>query len=141
MLEVVQGTDFARSQRQEKVITAFVDKIFSTETLMNPSALLNLYKSLGDSFATNVKAEELTTAYDIAKTVDTSQVKTYSLDDRSEPGGLLYTPPSANYGGAWVLVPIDNDLTAVQDFVQQIFSAQGYIDPNATPTPTPTISN
>lgn len=131
-----EGTDFARSQRQEKVINAFRDKIFSSDTLKSPSALIGIYKSLGDSFATDVQSDELPAAFDIAKNIDTSLVKTYSLDDRSDPGGFLYAPPSSQYGGAYVLVPLSGSFTEIQQFVQQIFSAQGYIDPNATPTPT-----
>src|SRR5690606_17112238 len=59
----VEGTDFARSQRQQKVITAFKDKVFSTKTLTNPSALLNIASSLGESFSTTLQADEASTAF------------------------------------------------------------------------------
>jgi LCP family protein required for cell wall assembly len=131
-----EGTDFARSQRQEKVIQAFRDKIFSTDSLKNPAALTRIYSSLGESFATNLQADELGSAYTIAQNIDSSGIATYSLDDRSEPGGLLYAPPMAQYGGAYVLVPKSGSWTDIREFVRQIFSDEGYIDPDATPTPT-----
>lgn len=130
-----EGTDFARSQRQQKVIQAFRDKIFSTDTLKSPSALTRIYTSLGESFATNLGTDELTSAYKLGQSIDSSTIKTYSLDDRSEPGGLLYAPPMGQYGGAYVLVPQSGSFAEIREFVQQIFSAQGYIDPNAEPTP------
>lgn len=133
-----EGTDFARSQRQEKVITAFKDKVFSSDTFKNPTALIGIYKSLGESFATNIQTDELPGAFTLGKTIDSTAIKTYSLDDRSDPGGFLYAPPSGNYGGAYVLVPQSGSFDEIQQFVQQIFSDQGYIDPNATPTGSPT---
>ena len=124
-----EGTDFARSQRQQKVIEAFRDKIFSTETLSNPAALTRIYTSLGESFATTLKSDEIASAFKLAESIDTSTIKTYSLDDRSDPGGLLYAPPMNEYGGQYVLVPEDPTLSEVRQFVQQIFSDQGYVAP------------
>jgi LCP family protein required for cell wall assembly len=131
-----EGTDFARSQRQEKVIQAFRDKVFSTETLSNPTALTRIYSSLGESFATNLQADEVLSAFKLAQAIDSNSIKTYSLDDRSDPGGLLYAPPMAEYGGAYVLVPQSGSFGEVRAFVQQIFSDQGYVDPEAQPSPT-----
>jgi len=34
-----EGSDFARSKRQEKVVGAFKDKIFSLDVLLNPLRL------------------------------------------------------------------------------------------------------
>jgi LCP family protein required for cell wall assembly len=133
-----EGTDFARSQRQQKVIEAFRDKVFSTETLSNPAALTRIYTSLGDSFATTLKSDEIASAFKLAKSINTDTIKTYSLDDRSDPGGLLYAPPMGEYGGQYVLVPEDSTFNEVRQFVQQIFSDQGYVDPDAvmaSPTP------
>jgi LCP family protein required for cell wall assembly len=131
-----EGTDFARSQRQEKVIQAFRDKVFSTETLSNPTALTRIYSSLGESFATNLQADEVLSAFKLAQAIDSNSIKTYSLDDRSDPGGLLYAPPMAEYGGAYVLVPQSGSFGEIRAFVQQIFSDQGYVDPEAQPSPT-----
>ncbi len=131
----VEGTDFARSQRQQKVITAFKDKIFSTKTLTNPSTLLDIAASLGESFSTNLQADEASTAFKLAEGVQTEMIKTYSLDDRSDPGGLLYSPPMAQYGGAYVLVPKSGSFDEIREFVQQIFSDEGYPEASESATP------
>lgn len=38
-----EGTDLAREKRQQKVIAAIKEKMLSTELLLNPKAILNLY--------------------------------------------------------------------------------------------------
>lgn len=137
----VEGTDFARAIRQQKVITGFKEKAFSTETMKSPQALVDLYQSLGDSFSTSAEINELLTAYDLAKTIDAGNIASYNLDDRDDhPGGLLYAPPVSQYG-AYVLVPEDETYAEIRLFVQQIFSAEGLsTSPSVTPTLTPTGS-
>jgi LCP family protein required for cell wall assembly len=131
----VEGSDFSRSKRQEQVMVAFKDKVFAADTLQSPQELLSLYQSLGDSFATDIGPADLPTAYDLAKKIDSKTVTSYSIDDNADnPGGLLYNPPMSDYGGAWVLVPKDSTYAEIHQFVQQIFSDQGY------PTPTPSVS-
>jgi LCP family protein required for cell wall assembly len=133
-----EGTDFARSQRQEKAIMAFKDKIFSPTTLKSPTALSAIYTSLGDSFATTLQTDELPAVYKLGQSVDTGTIKTYTLDDRSAIGGLLYAPPADQYGGAYVLVPKSGSFNEVRQFVQQIFSDEGYPVASASASVTPT---
>ena len=51
-----EGSDYARAKRQHKVIDAFIKKILSTETLLNPSKLMSLLSSVQD----NIKISEFT---------------------------------------------------------------------------------
>ncbi len=133
----VEGTDFARAKRQQLVIAAFKDKIFSPGTVKDIGALRNLYESLGESFATTAKLTELPAAYELAQKIDTTQIASYNLDDRMDNvGGILYAPPISEYG-AYVLLPDDGTFNEVRQFVQQIFSAEG-LQPDPTPTPTET---
>ena len=53
-----EGSDFARSKRQEKVINAFRDKVLSAQTLIDPGKILNLYNVTKDSIDTNIKQDE-----------------------------------------------------------------------------------
>lgn len=130
-----EGTDFARAKRQQLVISAFKDKVFNPVTVKSPQVLIDLYKSLGDSFATTITVNEMLGGYDLAKNIDSSHITAYNLDDRPDnPGGLLYSPPMANYGGAWVLIPDEEDYSEVRQFVQQIFSSSGL---PSEPSPTP----
>lgn len=51
-----EGSDYARARRQQKVIDAFVEKLLSTETLLNPSKLMSLLTSVQK----NLKISEFT---------------------------------------------------------------------------------
>jgi len=51
-----EGSDYARAKRQQKVIDAFIKKILSTETLLNPNKLMSLISSVQD----NIKVSEFT---------------------------------------------------------------------------------
>jgi len=51
-----EGSDYARAKRQHKVIDAFIKKLLSTETLLNPSKLMSLLSSVQD----NIKISEFT---------------------------------------------------------------------------------
>ena len=54
-----EGTDFARSRRQQKVIEAFKSKTLSLETLANPIKIKSLIETFGSSFETDITANEI----------------------------------------------------------------------------------
>jgi LCP family protein required for cell wall assembly len=51
-----EGSDYARAKRQHKVIDAFIKKVLSTETLLNPNKVMSLLTSIQD----NIKVSEFT---------------------------------------------------------------------------------
>ncbi|HOK59703.1 MAG TPA: LCP family protein [Candidatus Dojkabacteria bacterium] len=51
-----EGSDYARAKRQHKVIDAFIKKLLSTETLLNPNKVMSLLTSIQD----NIKVSEFT---------------------------------------------------------------------------------
>ena len=51
-----EGSDYARARRQHKVIDAFIKKLLSTETLLNPNKVMSLLTSIQD----NIKVSEFT---------------------------------------------------------------------------------
>lgn len=50
----IEGSDYARARRQQKVIDAFVSKLLSTETLLNPTKLMAILTSIQN----NLKVSE-----------------------------------------------------------------------------------
>lgn len=104
-----EGTDFARSIRQQKVIKAFKDKVFSIGTLLNPAKVLGLYSILESSIDTDIKQEEFDDFIRLAQELKTADIKSTVLDfgDLSTGReGLLVNPtPSKDYNFAWVLTP------------------------------------
>jgi LCP family protein required for cell wall assembly len=119
-----EGTDFARSRRQEKVIQAFKQKILSAGTIFNPAKILGLYNILKDSIDTDISQDELDDFVRLAQKMKSADIKSYVVDygdTQTNRPGLLVNPPISmqNYGGAWVLVPRrgSDNYTEIQNYV------------------------
>jgi len=117
----IEGSDFARSQRQQKVLLAAKEKALSLSWLNNPSQLKQIYTTLGEMVQTNAPIAELPLFVPLAKKIDTGTLQNYVLGALSESGEsqeLLYNPPMEQFGGAWVLAPLSGDWSDVHDFVK-----------------------
>lgn len=123
-----EGSDFARSARQEKVIQGIREKILSAETLFNPAKIADLIKVLGQSIDTDVSPKEAIEFYNLSKKLE----KTYSftIDDSRKSNlpdnrnSLLIHPPAQDYGGAYVLISGDDDFSIVQGYVKKILTGE-----------------
>jgi LCP family protein required for cell wall assembly len=104
-----EGSDFARSKRQEKVIKAFKDKIFSLSTLVNPAKVVSLYDILKGSIDTDIKDDEFDDFIRLAGKMKTAQIENAILDtgdSGAKRPGLLINPASGEeYNFEWVLLP------------------------------------
>ncbi|MBI2011397.1 LCP family protein [Candidatus Daviesbacteria bacterium] len=115
-----EGSDFARSRRQQLIIQAFREKVLSLETLANPIKVTGLVATLGSSLETDIPFEHYLEFYKLIKT--TKKVESVVLGDLGEGKSILVTPPAAFYGGAFVLIPQDNDMKKIHNFVRMSFS-------------------
>ena len=104
-----EGSDFARSKRQEKVILAFRDKVLSAQTFLNPVRLIGLYDTFKGMVDTDITPTEADDFLKLARSLENATVKSVVLDvgDASEERpGLLDTPvPSSEFGYQWVIIP------------------------------------
>jgi LCP family protein required for cell wall assembly len=142
-----EGSDFARSKRQEKVITAFKDKLFSAGTLLNPVKVITIVNTLQGSIETDIKESEYDDFVRLAQSIKGAKVSSAIIDtgDSSEERvGLLINPPiSAEYGNQWVLSPrLGNGKYAeIQEYVGCFIAGTNcYIGVRGIETPTPTPS-
>lgn len=142
-----EGSDFARSKRQEKVISSFKDKIFSLGTILNPVKVLSLYDVLKDSIATDIKESEYDDFIKLAQKMENASVESVILDlgdPQTERLGLLTNPiPSDEYRGQWVIVPRkgNGDYTEIQAYIScKLSGDECEITPTGTAriSPTPT---
>ena len=123
-----EGSDFARSKRQQKVIEAVRNKLLSIETLVNPQKVTDLTAALGKSIDTDISVKEAIEFYKLSKKLD----KTYNfvLDDSPKSGlpdgrkSLFIHPPASDYGGAYILTSQDDDFSIVQDYVRKILEGE-----------------
>lgn len=119
-----EGTDFARSKRQEKVINAFKDRALSLNIIVNPTKILSLYGTVQDSIDTDIKDNEFDDFIKLAQKYKNAKIDSVVIDagDKKERrGGLLTNPPiSEKYHYKWTLVPRigDNNFSEIHEFVK-----------------------
>lgn len=123
-----EGSDFARSKRQQKVIEAIRDKILSLETLANPQRAVELIKILGESIDKDISVKEGGEFYKLSKKMD--KIQSFVLDDSPRNGlpdgrkSLFIHPPAQDYGGAYVLISQDDDFSYVAGYVRKILNGE-----------------
>ncbi len=116
-----EGSDFARSERQQKVMFGIKEKVLSTGTLLNPTRIFALLNSLGETVNTNFEIWEALSLYDKIKGVSESQIANKVIDN--SPGGLLYSYVG-EIDGAYLLSPNAgmDDFSEIHTFVENIFA-------------------
>lgn len=111
-----EGSDFARSSRQQKILSALKDKILSTGTFFNISKINNLLASYNENVQTNIQIWEILRLYQLGKDVDTNNALRLTLDDAS--GGFL---KSQVMNGAYVLLPVGGSYSKIKASWKNIF--------------------
>ena len=126
-----ENSDFARSKRQEKVISAVKDKIFSLEGVFNPTKILSLYNAFSQSIDTNISPSEFPDFFELFQQARAGQISSSVIStDGDNP--LLINPPISNtYSLQYVLIPASGNLDQIHKFIQDTLY----------PVPTPTPSN
>ena len=117
-----EGTDFARSKRQQNVISAIKNKALSLETLINPVKLKELYGQYSENVETDIDLQSVQSFYSLSQKLDFEKIISIVLDDRSEAneGGLLYHPTDMTlYRNQYVLVPQTGDFSQIHAYVQK----------------------
>ncbi len=112
-----EGSDFARSARQQKIIVALKEKIFSATTLTSPQKIYNLFQNLKDNIQTNVALAQIPHFLKILADVDQSKIKRLVLDN--SPKGLLSADISED--GAYILLPRTGNLEEIRNLAKNIF--------------------
>lgn len=96
-----EGSDFARSQRQHKVIQAFKDQAVSLNLVTDIGTVNELLSVFADHFHTNLSAGELLHLYKLTKDFSSDNVATTSLD----PATGLVCSDILEESGAYIVVP------------------------------------
>lgn len=113
-----ESSDFARSKRQQQVLKAVKDKVFSASTFLNPSKINRIKDTLEGNIATNISTWELLRFASMAKSLNTDNISHHVLD--ASPESPLY---ATNLNGAYVLLPKNDDWGLVQNLAENIFES------------------
>lgn len=113
-----EGSDFARSKRQQKVLEAVKEKFLSKWTLFKPKMISDILSEVDEHVSTNLKAWEIVKLWDIFKKINSENIVSKGLDN--SPNGLLVDMITEQ--GAYVLIPRSGDFAEIQYMVNNIFS-------------------
>lgn len=114
----VEGSDFARSRRQQLVISAVKDKALSSKVFLKPSKITELLGELKEHVSTNLRVWEIVKLWQIAKDISRDDISMRVLDDG--PNGFLVA--GRNEVGAYVLQPRSGDFEEIKYMVSNIFT-------------------
>jgi len=110
--DLSEGTDFARSRRQQQLITAVIAKL----TSQKPSTYLKLYSMIKSSVITDLKPANYLPLGKILLKSRKLPLQDYSVNEDN----LLENPVvSEKYNYQWVLIPKNNDPKLIPDFFQK----------------------
>ena len=118
--ESEEGSDFARDARQQKVILAIRNKIFSPGILLNPQKALRLARVIQENIQTDINPKDyLPLMKFFLPFWRGSQLESFVLDGGRFGGeGLLYHP-RYHPSGQWVLLPVEGNWEKVQEYINQ----------------------
>ncbi|PJE67301.1 hypothetical protein COU95_03080 [Candidatus Shapirobacteria bacterium CG10_big_fil_rev_8_21_14_0_10_40_9] len=114
-----EGTDYARSRRQQKIIAALKNKIFSPWILGKPGNIFALWRLLNQGLKTDFKIDDLIPLVKILATPSSRKMSTFVLDGWETAEGYLYHPQK-HPSGQWVLLPVGESWEGIHQFVSSI---------------------
>lgn len=99
-----QGTDIARSQRQQQVITALLTRIQHISPLKDLDALAQLYVLYDSAFEKQfAKTEGIATLNALRHVANTISINSHTLSIYPDSKtGVITNPPVSKYKGQWV---------------------------------------
>lgn len=113
----VEGSDFSRAKRQQKVIEAVKSKMMSSYLLLRPQKISSIISDLADHLETNLSVWEVLRLWDMFKDVKKEDIINKVLDNG--PDGFLVN--AVGLDGAYILTPASGSFTEIQYFVNNIF--------------------
>jgi len=126
-----EGSDFARSKRQQRVLLAIKEKALSFQTLANPLKIQSIIQTLGSNIVTNLAFSDIITMTKLAKNFDIDHITTLNI--ASGPEGFL--DHGKNERGEYVLIPKEENFDRINEAIEMIFEKKEYKEENTSPRP------
>lgn len=121
-----EASDFARAERQQKILTAIRDKALSLETIVNPKVITDSLQALGNNIRTDLEPWEMLKMGELAKSINQEEIINKVIDHGEN--GFLYSTTASS--GAYVLLPKKKDYSQIKSFVRNIFEIKHLKDEN-----------
>ena len=114
-----EGTDYARSRRQQQVIAAFKTKLMSPDFFLNFSKVKEIVQITKDGLPHDMTKAQIISLAKILVYPSSRKASSYVLDGWEKAEGYLYHPV-AHYSKLWVLLPAGDTWEGVHQFVASI---------------------
>lgn len=146
-IEGPEGGDFKRAARQQQVLLAIREKVFSVQTAIDFTRISSILDSLAGNIRTDMELWEMRRFYELGRAIDPSQVNSAVLD--TGPAGVLTGGTEILSGApASILKPRTGDYSEIHAIARDLFtvdqasnqSAVPSAAPEATPASTPEIT-
>ncbi len=115
-----EGSDFARSKRQQKVLVAVKEKVLSPSFLLNPQKINEVLATISENLSTNLQVWEMVRLATLGRSIEISNAAHLVLDD--SPESFL---TSETIDGAYVLVPRSGSFEHIRRKIASIFDIEG----------------
>lgn len=118
-----EGTDIARSLRQQQLILSLRNKVLSLGVVLNPAKLFGIYDIIKANIHTNVMPSEYDDFVKLAQKMEKANIKSYIInyeDEEKKEYGLLTNPfPSEEYRFQWILIPRrgNGDFSEIHEYI------------------------
>jgi LCP family protein required for cell wall assembly len=113
----IEGSDFARSKRQQKIIEAVKNKLLKKENILKPAMISSIASELRENISYNLSTWEIIKLWQNFKDISSDDISNYVLDNSAN--GLLVDGMSE--AGAYILTPRSGDYTEIQYLVHNFF--------------------
>ncbi|PIP27496.1 MAG: hypothetical protein COX30_01595 [Candidatus Moranbacteria bacterium CG23_combo_of_CG06-09_8_20_14_all_39_10] len=113
--------DFGRAKRQQQIMQATKNKIFSAGTMLDVFALNNLFDTLGDNIKTDIQPEDFASFFELMKKIDTNNINNVVLDAWNKDSLLKVAHIQLGNVQAFALVPRIGNYSEIQDLAKNIF--------------------
>lgn len=115
-----EGTDFARARRQRALISALRKVIINANFLLDEAKVNGLLDLVNKNTNTNIPGSLYPSLAKVAIDTKDKPLNSIGLSDRPDESGvtILYNPPTKNYFGEYVLIPKDNNATALKKYIE-----------------------
>lgn len=107
-----EGSDFARSRRQQDVLVALQQKLLQPKLIFQPGLVAKLFRAFDEATDMDMTIGELLTVGKLLAKNKQENIKKIFFEDQ------LVTPPLWQYNGRYVLVPRE-DFDAIHEFIKE----------------------
>lgn len=113
--------DFGRAKRQQQVIQALKNKVFSLDTLFNVVTVSHLLDTLGESIKTDMSLEDMARFLELTRTLDTKNITTVVVDAWKKESLLRVSHLQVGNIAAFILVPRVGNFSEIENTSKHIF--------------------